>query len=228
VQASCPNCSQKIVIDDAKVPDRAFSVKCPKCQNVVKFPGRSAAPAPAPAASAAIGAEEEDWTRPASGTGESQSLPSIPASGKTLGQGLKAVIALGDRQLASTVSNTLGQLGYAVDILDNVEEGGRLIEQGVYALAVTAQGGGGAGKETLLQRIQRLSPDSRRRVFLTLLGEEYKTGDGVQAWSATADLVVNPRDAAGFAGVLANTVAERGRVYQVYVDARRRFEEASS
>jgi predicted Zn finger-like uncharacterized protein len=225
VQASCPQCSQKIVIDDAKVPDRAFSVKCPKCQNVVKFPGRSAAPPAAAAPSAAVGADD-DWTQPA--PSESQSLPSIPASGKTLGQGQKAVVALADRQLAAAVSTTLGQLAYAVDILDNPDEGARLIEQGVYSLAVTAQGGATAGKETLLQRIQRLSPEARRRVFLTLLGEEYKTGDGVQAWSVTADLVVNPRDASGFAGVLANTVAERARVYQAFNDARRRFEEASA
>jgi len=44
VQANCTNCQQRIVIDDAKVPDRAFSVKCPKCQTVVRFPGKGAAP----------------------------------------------------------------------------------------------------------------------------------------------------------------------------------------
>src|SRR6185436_999317 len=44
MQAACPQCAQKIVIDDSKVPDRAFSVKCPKCQTVVRFPGKGAAP----------------------------------------------------------------------------------------------------------------------------------------------------------------------------------------
>ena len=44
MQANCTNCQQRIVIDDAKVPDRAFSVKCPKCQTVVRFPGKGGAP----------------------------------------------------------------------------------------------------------------------------------------------------------------------------------------
>jgi predicted Zn finger-like uncharacterized protein len=44
VQANCTSCAQRIVIDDAKVPDRPFSVKCPKCQTVVRFPGKGAAP----------------------------------------------------------------------------------------------------------------------------------------------------------------------------------------
>ena len=50
MQANCPKCAQKIVIDDARVPDRAFSVKCPKCQTSVRFPGKAAAAAAAPAA----------------------------------------------------------------------------------------------------------------------------------------------------------------------------------
>ena len=61
MQVSCPQCTQRISIDDAKVPERPFSVKCPKCQTVVKLPGRApggaapeppAAEAPPPAASA--------------------------------------------------------------------------------------------------------------------------------------------------------------------------------
>jgi twitching motility protein PilT len=53
VQANCPQCSQRIVVDEAKAPERAFSVRCPKCQTLVKFPGRGAAASgPEPAAPA--------------------------------------------------------------------------------------------------------------------------------------------------------------------------------
>jgi twitching motility protein PilT len=53
LQTSCQQCAQRIVVDDAKAPDRPFSVRCPKCQTLVKFPGRGAAAAgDAPAAPA--------------------------------------------------------------------------------------------------------------------------------------------------------------------------------
>jgi predicted Zn finger-like uncharacterized protein len=42
VQAACPECTNKLLIDDAKVPDRPFQVKCPKCGTFLKFPGRPA------------------------------------------------------------------------------------------------------------------------------------------------------------------------------------------
>ncbi len=48
MQASCPQCAQAIIIPDAKVPDRPFTVKCPKCQAAVRLAGRGAAPAAAP------------------------------------------------------------------------------------------------------------------------------------------------------------------------------------
>ena len=50
MQANCPKCSHRIVIDDAKAPDRPFNVRCPKCQNPVRFPGKGAATPEAPAA----------------------------------------------------------------------------------------------------------------------------------------------------------------------------------
>ncbi|MFQ5601295.1 MAG: zinc-ribbon domain-containing protein [Candidatus Krumholzibacteriia bacterium] len=52
MQTNCPKCSQPLVLDDAKVPDSAFMLKCPKCQATVKLPGKggTAAAAPAPVA----------------------------------------------------------------------------------------------------------------------------------------------------------------------------------
>jgi hypothetical protein len=56
------------------------------------------------------------------------------------------------------------------------------------------------------------------------VGEEFKTGDGTQAFVTLADLVLNPRDVAAADAAIRNTVAERSRLWQVYLDARHRFE----
>jgi twitching motility protein PilT len=53
VQASCPHCSHGFVIDDAKVPDRPFGVKCPRCKEVIRLPGKASAAAPLPDAAQA-------------------------------------------------------------------------------------------------------------------------------------------------------------------------------
>jgi DNA-binding NtrC family response regulator len=135
-----------------------------------------------------------------------------------------ALIALSG-PAAKGLRQALERLKFNVDSVDDVEEGARLLEQGVYEVAVTARTPPEPGKpETLAQRMLRLPIDARRRVFVILVGEEFRTADGTQAWAAQADLVVNPADAGRCEHLIRSTMTERKRLYQPLVDARRRIE----
>ena len=265
MQANCTNCQQRIVIDDAKVPDRAFSVKCPKCQTVVRFPGKGAAPvvsapgtssfasnlpagaypaapptsafpaypnAPAAASAAAPGSAPAPLAAEAATSEEMRATMMAQirremsiGEGKMVG---RAMVALTDRAQAGAMALPLTRLGYQVDTVENAEEGARLLEQGVYDLVVATRAPAAGGRESLYQRLNRLSPERRRRLFLVLVGDEFKTGDGTQAWAMMADLVVNTRDVGTSDSVLLPTLAERSRLYQVFTDARKRFEASAA
>ena len=229
MQANCPKCAQKIVIDDARVPDRAFSVKCPKCQTSVRFPGKEAAAAARPAAPPAPEAADPG---PSAEAMRAEMMAQVRRE-MSLGDAVRpasrrALVSLADRTQAGAIALPLTRQGYQVDTIDNPEEGSRLIEQGMYELVVASRAAAPGGKESLYQRMSRLSPDSRRRVFLVLVGDDFKTGDGTQAWITMADLVVHPRDLANADAVLTKTVEERTRLYQVFLDARKRFEISSA
>jgi predicted Zn finger-like uncharacterized protein len=223
VQVDCPSCSQRVVVDDAKAPERAFSVRCPKCQGIVKFPGRAASSPPTPPPG------------PAAAPGGSSLTPEMLARlqrqirGTQVGPGQgQVLVAVAETAHAQALTAPLVQIGYSIDALDRPEEGGRLLEEGFYEVVITNRQAPVPGAaESLHQRVIRLAPDSRRRIFLVLIGDEFKTGDGTQAYAMQADLVVG-RDAGGVEHVLLNTMAERTRLYQVFLDARRRFEEAAS
>jgi response regulator RpfG family c-di-GMP phosphodiesterase len=137
---------------------------------------------------------------------------------------MRALLALPDAAQAAPLSQTLTRQGYVVDPFDEAGEAARLLEQGVYSVVVTSKATAVAKGETLLQRVARLNPEGRRRIFLVLVGDEFKTGDGTQAFAAMADLVLSARDAAQADAPLRNSMAERGRLYQMFSDARRRFE----
>jgi predicted Zn finger-like uncharacterized protein len=226
VQANCPKCAHKVVVDDAKAPDRAFTVKCPKCQTPVKFAGKAAAAAQAAAPPAAEPA-------PAAGPTPAEDMRAgmmaqlrremgLPQGGEIAS--VRALVALPDAG-QTAITQALTRRGYAVDAFDDAGEAARLLEQGVYAVVITSRAAAVPGKgETLHQRVSRLNPEGRRRVFVVLVGDEFKTGDGTQAFAAMADLVLNGRDAAGADAALRNTMAERTRLYQLFTDARRRFE----
>jgi len=238
VQATCSKCSHRVVVDDAKAPDRAFTVKCPKCQTPVKFAGKAAhvaaspaaaVPAPVPAAEpapAAAGATQTDDMR-AGMMAQLRREMGLSQSGEAAG--MRALVALPDAGQTAALTQTLTRQGYAVDSFDDSGEAARLLEQGVYTVVVTSRTSAPAGKgETLHQRVSRLNPEGRRRVFVVLVGDDFKTSDGTQAFAAMADLVLNGRDAAGADAALRNTMAERTRLYQLFSDARRRFEASAS
>lgn len=222
MQANCPQCAQVIEIDDARVPDKPFGVKCPRCQSVVRLPGRAGrTPAPEPQLAASPAAAPPPEEQPATVSAPAQAEARTEPGAAHV---RRALVALPDRPLAATVAQLLTRAGYAADTLDDWEEGGRLLEQGVYELAATARVAGAAGKESLYQRINRLSPENRRRLFVLLVGEEFRSGDGTQAYVCLADLVVHSREAAGADALLRGTLAERQRLYRAYFDAQRRHE----
>jgi hypothetical protein len=269
VQANCTSCAQRIVIDDAKVPDRPFSVKCPKCQTVVRFPGKGAAPVVSAAGTGTFETKLPAGAYPApptapyppypSASGAASAAPAAPASAApppppapapepaseeiravmmaqlrremSIGEGKivgRAMVALPDRAQAGAMALPLGRVGYQVDTVDNTDEGARLLEQGMYDLVVATRLAAAPGRESLYQRLNRLSPDRRRRIFLVLVGDEFKTGDGTQAWAMMADLVVNTREIGTADAVLLPTLAERSRLYQVFTDARKRLEASAA
>jgi len=239
MQSHCPSCQFKIVIDDSRVPDRAFSVKCPKCQNTVKFPGKGAA-APPPAPEAAAAAVEETPAPAASPAapafnGEelraqmmAQLRREISVGGaEAAHSGERAVVALPDRGQAGNIALMLTRIGYSVETLEDWEEGARLLEQGVFQVVVTAPVAGPAGKESLYQKALRINPESRRRFFMVLVADNLKTGDGTQAFVLQGDLVVGARDAATCDAIFRSTLSERTRIYQVFTDTKKRVDAAA-
>jgi len=237
VQALCPQCSQKIAIDDAKVPGRPFNVRCPRCQSVVRLGGKGAAasapsvptpppPTPVdlrPAAEAGGGPPSEDMRahmmaqlRREMATGEESHRP-------------QALVAFPDPAPAAAITLTLTRMGYHVETVDEFEEGARLLEQGMFQVVATARVAAAQGRpESLYQRLARLPPDARRRLFVILIGDEFKTGEGTQAFLVVADLVLHSRDAGTADQVIRSTVAERKRLYQAYDEAWKRFDESPS
>jgi predicted Zn finger-like uncharacterized protein len=221
VQAQCPQCSARIQIDDTKIPDRPFKVRCPKCQNVMTLPGRAQDP---PEATASGLVPPVPPPSPDAPPTPMLSQAALERAERAAAGERDALIALGGPS-AEVLQKALEHLGFHADVVDDVEEGARLLEQGVYEVAVTSLSVAEAGRpETLAQRMFRMPLDTRRRVFVVLVGEEFRSGDGTQAWAVQADLVLHPADAARAEHLIRATMNERKRLYQPLEDARRRVE----
>ncbi len=229
MQTNCPKCTNRLVLDDAKIPDTPFMLKCPKCQNTVKLPGKSGNgdAAVAPGAAPSSGAPAANPPAPPQGQPQAQAPPASasviappapvrPPSAPLIGT---ALISVPSPAQANVLGTMLGRLGFASEGLDpQLEEKILRLQQGEYPVVAATRNG--VPEEKNLYRIVRmLPPDIRRRVFLVLVGDEFKSGEGTQAFSVLADLVVHTNDASNAERLVAQTMIERRRVYQTFWDA---------
>ena len=218
MQASCSSCSNVVTVDEnnPKLPEGPFSVKCPKCQTPVRFPGRAkgakAEPAKAQPAAAAPAAAPP---KPAGAPLKPTALP-----------GERALVALDDRQRGNEIARSLSLLGYECDVVSDAD-GVRIIEQAAHVIVVMARTVAESGALTCYQRLFLLNSDIRRGFFLILVGDEYTTGDGVQAFVVHGDLVVASPDAGSCEAIIRERLIERTRLFRVFVDCRRKNEAAT-
>ena len=208
MQATCSSCSHVVTVDEKnpKLPEGPFSVKCPKCQTPVRFPGRGAA-------KAASGAE------PAPAAPRQAVIPLKP----TALPGERSLVALDDKKRAAEIAGCLGKLGYEVDVMSD-SDGVRMLDQQAHVIVVMARTVAEGGALTCYQRLFLLNADLRRAFFLVLLGDEYTTGDGVQAFVVHGDMVIASPDAGSCEVSLRDRLLERARLFKVFVDCKRKEE----
>lgn len=229
MQANCPKCAHRIVVDDARVPDRPFGVRCPGCQTTVRFSGRAASPAgqpsgnppaatplspPAPGPETAV--PDDERSMPSSVSHDAQ-------SGEKLGQRGLALVALPDSGVSGSVALMLSRLGYVAEPVADMDTCLRRLEQGLHNLVATQVS---SDPNSLHRRITRLGPEARRPIILVLIGDEFSSGDGTQAFVLQADLVLTPGDVSGAEGLLRSVLGEREFIYSAFLEARRRFEQS--
>ena len=231
MQTNCPNCSNRLVVDDAKVPPTPFMLKCPKCQGMVKVPGRGTQPAtPAPPPSLHTEAHPTPPLAPAQAAAPPSptppsfsSAPAPPPSpparfAPSSGPAAKALVAFPAPEMAARMATVLGRLGFAVEQLDSADDKILRLQQGDYAIVVSARNGVPEDRN-VYRMIQTMPLEIRRRLFVLLVGDDVQTGEGTQAFALLADLVVQSKDAPSCDRLLAQTLHERKRVYQTFWDA---------
>lgn len=222
MQATCSSCANVVTVDEnnPKLPAGPFSVKCPKCQTPVRFPGRPAKAAAPPAAPAAAPAPARE---PAASAAPRASIPLKP----TALPGERALVALDDQQRAGEMARSLELLGYEVDIMSDTD-GVRAIEQAAHVIVVMARTVAEGGALTCYQRLFLLNSDIRRGFFLILVGDEYTTGDGVQAFVVHGDMVIASPDADSCEVIVRERLIERGRLFRAFIDCKRKNEASTA
>lgn len=200
----CDSCSVSLQLDEDKIPTKNFTVRCPRCQNLIRVQKGSTvqqlvANGPAPelqttgAEAPKAGSESIDAgllkTLVAALKGDTSSTPDLGED-----RTRRVLLCLGEKR--DEVANLLVKTGFKVYIAETPAQANERLRDGkteilIYAADFAAEFGGAA---IIQQKVNSMGANERRRLFLVALEKEGVTLSAHEAFVKNLNLVVNIAD----------------------------------
>jgi len=230
----CDNCSVSLQLDDAKVPKGNFTVRCPRCQNLLRVTagsGKSAAVeqmkqnAPAPAVDAGKQAEfaqkESEFEinhalRSLLGALQKETA-SIDLSDEEEIKPRRILLCL-DPAKKDYVAGILTKASYKVYAAETPAQANERLREGRTEIVLFssdfAAEFGGAG--ILQQKVNSLASAERRRLFLACIDDNATTMNAHEAFLKNLNLIINSSDLDQTPMILNRALRDFNEIYRHY------------
>lgn len=229
----CDNCSVSLQLDESKIPGGKFTVRCPRCQNMIRvMPGAdgsnstvsqlaSNVPAPAVNEGAAAFSEKESEIQINSAL---RSLLSALQTGdaaldKDEDENIKprrVLLCLGARQ--DEVAKVLVDAGFKVYLAKSPAQANERLREGktevlMFSPDFATEYGGSA---VLQQKINSMYSAERRRLYLAILEEEGNTLNAHEAFLRNLNLIIGAKDISQIPLILTRALRDYNDLYFYY------------
>jgi predicted Zn finger-like uncharacterized protein len=224
MEVTCGQCKARFSIPDDKVPkDRAVKVNCPKCKGKIMLgadaPGQPAKPSetaevPLTMMNPAIGKKPleesygyEDFT-------SDQALDFFE-------EGIKLALIMPNSSMNEDhLRAGLELIGYKCIPTPNTRDAIGKLRFHHFDLIILADGFDNQPLDhsVIVNYLNRLSMSVRRKIFLALVSDQFKTMDNMMAFAMSANVVINTKDLQKLHLILKKAVSENERFYKVFMD----------
>ena len=194
MEVLCKNCKAKFKIADDKLPaGQVVSLKCPKCQSKIEI-------------KASVDKEAAD---------------TYDVSEKALAlleEGVKtALLCNQDAGVTEKIRSTLQRMDYHVMEAASARNAMKYMRFRVFDLVVLDENFEGSNPESnhLLQHLGHQPMNTRRNIFVVLLGNSFRTADNMMAFNRSVNLVINPKNVDELEKVLRRSLTENEEFYRI-------------
>jgi hypothetical protein len=208
MDVTCKSCGATLKIPDEKLPtDQVVSITCPKCKGKIRIDRREP---DNNLVSKKEAVEEADFEYE-----EDISPLDIFEEGTRL-----ALVLDGDDGHIKEINSALEQLSYKSILPTSIREAMGKLRLYHFDLIILSDGFDGQDLEgsPITHYLNHLSMSLRRKTFLVLLSDKFKTMDNMMAFGKSANLVVNPDDLSKLPLILKKTISDNERFYKVFMD----------
>jgi len=230
----CDNCSVSLQLDESKIPSGNFSVRCPRCQNLLRVQkdasGRGLSTVEQLAANKPAAPTEEGGTDFAAKESEVQINSALRTLMQALQSGTNTISSESDEnekprrillclgQQSDETARILAKAGYKVYVAQTPAQANERLRDGKTELLIFspdfAPEMGGAA--VIQQKANAMYSSERRRLFLISLEDVGTTMNAHDAFLRNLNLIVNSSDIAQLPLILSRTVGDYNDLYNNY------------
>ena len=232
MEITCSQCNTKLNVSDDKIPkDQAVKINCPKCKNRITLDLRKT--------------PEEDLSLDASLT-DSGHLELKPVEQKQEkssedysyedysgdqaldffdeGGKIALVIVKGDDK-RQKVGSALEVLGFRCIYADSTRDALGKLRFHLFKLVFIADNFDSQDilYSPIMNYLNRLPMSSRRKIFIALIGDRFKTMDEMMAFALSANAVISTKDIDKLGSILKKGISENEKFYKVLMDTLAEF-----
>jgi hypothetical protein len=223
MEVICEQCNTKLNIPDEKIPkDQVVKIGCPKCKNRITLGARTHADAngvePAGEQGTSGGGIE---SRKESEEGYTYSDYSEDKSLDFYEEGAKlSLIMSGDPEQSRKIQAMVQELGCQGVVSPNTRDALGKMRFQHFDMVILCDGFDGKRLESspVLGHINRLSMSIRRRIFLALLSDKFKSMDNMMSFAMSANAVFNTKDLDRLAVMMRKALTDNEKLYKVFMD----------
>jgi len=206
MDVTCKSCGTTLKIPDEKLPpNQAVSVTCPKCKGKIRIEPSDRRLVSAKEEFEEAGIEYEDDTSPLEFFEEGARL---------------ALVLDGEEANVTEITPALEELSYKPILPTSLGEAMGKLRLYHFDLILLSDGFDGQNLERspITNYLNHLSMSVRRKTFLVLLSQKFKTMDNMTAFGESANLVVNPDDLSSLPLILKKAISDNEKFYKVFMD----------
>ncbi len=225
----CDNCSVSLQLDEGKIPKGNFTVRCPRCQNMIRVaPGAKTVQQlkeNAPAAAVQEGAQEFQAKESEFQINNAMRslLSALQTDNKVLDSNddesikpRRVLLCLGKTQ--ELVAKTLVDAGFKVYLAQNTAQANERLREGktevlMFSSDFAAEFGGAA---MLQQKFNAMSSSERRRCYFVSIEDSGTTLSAHDAFLRNVNLIVNTSDISQLPLILNRALKDFNELYFYY------------
>ena len=217
MEVTCTHCRATLNIPDEKIPkDRAIKISCPRCKKKSPFQILKSADK--------MSSSDESESRPARGLDKKSYGYTDYSDDENLGfyeEGtILALIMADNRDHSEKIKSTVEELGYRYILSPNTRDAIGKMRFHNFDLIILTDGFDGQPIEQspILNYLNHISMSVRRRIFVALLSDKFKTMDNMMAFAMSVNVVISTKDMDKLPAIMKKSISDNERFYKVFID----------